>query len=332
MREGTYAFTPIWGDVIPGNCERSKLDDMKIDYDIEYQKNQIRFALLIGKYSGKLNFDRQKVVDTTTWLNSIKPGIVEETYTDVPGIVPFLKEGADRAVIVIPGGGFTFSTDPTAANQEETDKLAKKLNDRGISAFVLDYRFNPYKFPIPLLDLQRAIRFIRFHAKEYRLDPNKIAIMGGSAGGYMVAAHLNLAQGQDLFPEGYVPDAIDAVDDHVANGGMFYPAISLNWNIGCLYSTAPRDVIKDRKRRNEFLARADLPNHISDAKTPLFLAHGTKDMLVSHKGSRLFVKKYRKAGGDIRYVEVEGANHIFTNKPEFLYAYDEYLTWLDKHF
>ena len=328
MRNGTYKELPIWGDVIPGNSERSKLDDMKIDFDADPQKNQLKFAILISKYTTKLHFDRQKVVDTTTWLNCIKPGLFEETYTDVPGLIPFPVEGSDKAVIIIPGGGFTFTGDLTAPDQEETDKLAKRLNDRGISAFCLDYRFNPYKIPIPFLDLQRAVRWLKFHSADYGLDPNKIGLLGGSAGGYMVDAYIQLYQGQDNFPAGYVPDEVDAMPDDVCNGCMFYPALSLKNNYGCLYATYPKDAIKTHKQRKQILEDTDLIHRITTTKVPLFLAHGTKDSLVDYKGSREFVKNYKAAGGSIQYVEVEGANHIFTNKPEFLYAYDEYLDWV----
>ena len=114
MREGTYERTPIWGDVIPGNSTRSKLEDMTIDFDADPQKNQIKFALLIGKYLGNVFFDCKKAIDTATWCNCMEPGYCEQTYTDVPGIVPFLCEGSDRAVILIPGGGYAFTGDLTA--------------------------------------------------------------------------------------------------------------------------------------------------------------------------------------------------------------------------
>ena len=332
MREGTYERTPIWGDVIPGNSTRSKLEDMTIDFDADPQKNQIKFALLIGKYLGSVFFDRKKVIDTATWCNCMEPGYCEQTYTDVPGIVPFLCEGSDRAVILIPGGGYAFTGDLTAKDQEETDKLARRLNEHGISAFCLDYRYNPYRFPIPLLDVQRAVRLIRFHAEEYGLDPKKIALMGGSAGGYQVAGFLNLLQGTNQFPVGYEPDEVDAVDDAVCNGGMFYPAVTLKHNKGILYATFPEEAFQTWKRRRETLDSTDLPSHIIDTKTPQFIAHGTKDMLVTHKTSRQYVKAMEAAGAPIRYIEVEGANHIFTNKPEYNWVFEEYLTWLDEHF
>ena len=332
MREGTYERVPIWGEVIPGNSERSKLGDMTIDDKADPQKNQIKFALLIGKYVGTLFFSRKKVIDTATWFNGMEPGYCEKTYTDVPSIVPFLCKGSDRAVLLIPGGGYAFTGDVTAKDQEETDKLAKRLNDRGISAFVLDYRYNPYRFPIPLLDVQRAIRFIRYHAKEYGLDPRKIALMGGSAGGYQVAGFLNLLQGTNQFPVGYEPDEVDAVDDSVANGGMFYPALTLKHNKGILYATFPEEAFRKFKDRKAILDQTDLPSHIVDVKTPQFIAHGTKDMLVTHKTSRQYVKAMEASGAPIKYIEVEGANHIFTNKPEYAWVFDEYLTWLDLHF
>lgn len=331
-RNGTYTEIPIWGDVIPGNSARSKLDDMQIDYNADYQKNQVKFALLISHYTTNLHFSRQKVIDTTTWLNCLQPGLFEETYTDVPGLVPFPVEGSDKAVIIIPGGGFTFTGDLTAPDQEETDKLAKRLNERGISAFCLDYRFNPYKFPIPFLDLQRAVRWLKFHADDYGIDPDKIGLLGGSAGGYMVQSYLNLFRGTNMFPTDYVPDEIDNMSEDICNGCMFYPALNLKKNYGCLYAIYPKEALKTRKQQKQILEDTDLIHRITDTSTPLFLAHGTKDSLVDYHGSREFVENYKAAGGSIKYVEVEGANHIFTNKPEFLYAYDEYLDWVADKF
>ncbi len=55
-------------------------------------------------------------------------------------------------------------------------------------------------------------------------------------------------------------------------------------------------------------------------------------MLVTHKTSRQYVKAMEASGAPIKYIEVEGANHIFTNKPEYAWVFDEYLTWLDLHF
>ena len=88
-----------------------------------------------------------------------------------------------KAVVIFPGGGYRF----LAYDWEGTD-FAKALNASGIAAFVLKYRLPTSESIIdpkwaPLQDAQRAIRLVRFHAKKWSVDPNKVGIMGFSAGG-----------------------------------------------------------------------------------------------------------------------------------------------------
>ena len=72
------------------------------------------------------------------------------------------------------------------ADYEGAD-YAKFLAENGICAFVVDYRVTPHRFPLPLLDARRAVRTVRYYAKEYGIDKNKIAVMGSSAGGHLAA-------------------------------------------------------------------------------------------------------------------------------------------------
>ncbi len=96
-----------------------------------------------------------------------------------PTLTPFLLPGAQGAVIVCPGGGYTGRAD------HEGEPIAKAMNGLGYSAFVLNYRVAPYTHPVPLTDAQRAIRLVRSRAAEWGLDKNKIAILGFSAGGHL---------------------------------------------------------------------------------------------------------------------------------------------------
>ncbi|WP_042454458.1 alpha/beta hydrolase [Neobacillus dielmonensis] len=107
-----------------------------------------------------------------------------------PTLVPFFAEGSasKAAVIVCPGGGYHHRAN------HEGDPIACWLNSLGISAFVLHYRTAPYQHPVPLADAQRAIRFVRFHAKEWNLDKEKIGILGFSAGGHLAASVSTLSQ------------------------------------------------------------------------------------------------------------------------------------------
>ncbi|WP_174715282.1 alpha/beta hydrolase [Paenibacillus sp. DCT19] len=100
---------------------------------------------------------------------------------EMPHLIPFIHPGSESAVIICPGGGYSFLADHEGA------PIAELLNRAGISAFVLKYRVAPHQQPAPLTDGQRAIRYIRAHAEEYGIQPSKIAVLGFSAGGHLTA-------------------------------------------------------------------------------------------------------------------------------------------------
>ena len=126
-----------------------------------------------------------------------------------PSITLFLppaEKASGTAVIVIPGGGHRV-----LAYDHEGDYVGKALAERGIAGFVLKYRLaretnSTYKImDHAVADTQRAIRTIRARAKEWNVDPNKIGVMGFSAGGELAnLSSLNFDEGK--------PDATDAID------------------------------------------------------------------------------------------------------------------------
>src|ERR1035441_2383277 len=105
---------------------------------------------------------------------------------DKPSLAPYLVpagRGTGTAVIVCPGGGYGH-----LAMDHEGDQIARWLNSLGVSAFVLKYRPRPkYHHPVERGDAQRAIRTVRSKAAEYRLLPDRIGIMGFSAGGHLAS-------------------------------------------------------------------------------------------------------------------------------------------------
>lgn len=103
------------------------------------------------------------------------------TDEDRPALAPYLVPESQGAVIVCPGGGYGMRAD------HEGHPISRWLNSIGISAFVLRYRVAPYAHPSPLLDAQRAIRYVRLHARNWGIDANKIGILGFSAGGHLAS-------------------------------------------------------------------------------------------------------------------------------------------------
>jgi acetyl esterase/lipase len=112
------------------------------------------------------------------------PGAMGVTTDDIPRLTPYLPVGrAHRsAVIVCPGGGYTRRA------EHEGAPVARWLNSLGIVAFVLDYRVAPYRHPVPLLDVQRAVRSVRQQADSWQIDAQRVGVLGFSAGGHLAAS------------------------------------------------------------------------------------------------------------------------------------------------
>lgn len=117
------------------------------------------------------------------WEEGKVPEYHAEYGQDVPFITPFLLPGKDNPVVLVfPGGGYE------AKAAHESDNIARRMNELGFSSFVLDYRVRPYPFPVPQMDAWRAIRTVRCHAQDFGIDPEKIIVLGFSAGGHLAAS------------------------------------------------------------------------------------------------------------------------------------------------
>ena len=118
----------------------------------------------------------------------------------MPYIDTFLLDAAKTplgAVLVLPGGGYHHRA------IHEGDPVARRFNDLGYHAFVLQYRVQPSVAPAPQLDVVRALKIIRANAEKWYIQPDKIAVCGFSAGGHlaacagMVADNYSVVQGDE---------------------------------------------------------------------------------------------------------------------------------------
>lgn len=94
---------------------------------------------------------------------------------------PADKQTHKGCVVIFPGGGYTFRA------THEGEEYAEFLSDQGFPCFVVDYRVYPNLFPAPLLDGRRAVQFVRANADLFGIDPQRVAVMGSSAGGNLAA-------------------------------------------------------------------------------------------------------------------------------------------------
>lgn len=293
----------IWGDMIPGNSSRKKSLDMDIGKNPFYLLQMFR---MLAALNGSNYKKCKKELDTFTYLAGIKKGITKETYEDVPTLTYYPAQGAKQAVIVVPGGAYAYQ-----CVEMEGTNVANALNKQGIAAFVLDYRLNPYRMPIPLMDMQRAVRYVRAHSEEFGIDEKKISLLGFSAGGYQVGGFANLLQGKNKFPAGYEMDEIDKVDDSVDTVSLLYPCLTWRYNLPILYILFPEETVQNEKTKNQLLKEYDCIENLNSAGVRQFVCYGKKDHVVNHEQSRMYVETLRKANGDVTLMELEGADHGF---------------------
>ena len=155
------------------------------------------------------------------WENGA-PGALGQGDDDKPSITVYRPWGPNRSgtsVIVAPGGGYGF-----LASNHEGRQVANWFNAMGVTAFVLKYRLGPrYHHPIELGDAQRAIRMVRSRAKEFEISPDRIGMMGFSAGGHLASTAATHFDGGN-------PGAADPID-HAGSRPDFvilgYPVITL---------------------------------------------------------------------------------------------------------
>jgi len=205
----------------------------------------------------------------------------------LPNIVAYLHDDREirPAVLVVPGGGYAMVS-PT-----EGEIVAKKFFEEGYQAFVLTYTTNMFRIaPLekqPLKDISRAVRHIRGNAGELRVQGDRIACCGFSAGAHLVgslAVHFqDAALKEEPFQE--VSNRPDAVL-------LCYPVITSG-------EKAHRDSFKlllGEKASEGQLSWASLENHVTKDAPPAFLWQTLTDELVPVENSILYVKACRAAG------------------------------------
>ncbi|MDR1492140.1 MAG: alpha/beta hydrolase [Planctomycetaceae bacterium] len=181
----------------------------------------LTFCLLTFGVSAILDAGERKTI--ALWENGA-PNALGNEEKDKPRITvwfPDKEKAVDAAVVVCPGGGYGG-----LALDHEGKQIAEWYNSFGVTAAVLEYRHRGkgYGSPNPLLDVQRAIRTVRYNAKDWGIDPAKIGVMGFSAGGHLASAagtHFDNAPK----PENYASDAIDAVSARPDFMILCYPVI-----------------------------------------------------------------------------------------------------------
>jgi acetyl esterase/lipase len=214
------------------------------------------------------------------------PGALGKEDKDIPTLTPYLPDPAKAtgaAVVICPGGGYGG-----LAPHEGVD-YARFLNEQGIAGFVLKYRLGPagYHHPIMLQDAARAVRTVRARAGEWQVDPNRIGIMGSSAGGHLASTlltHFDQGRPGD-------PDVIEQQSSRPNLGILCYAVITMGkfTHQGSKANLLGRDPSPElvRNLSNELQVTKDTP--------PVFLWHTWEDNAVPVENTLQFAEALRKA-------------------------------------
>ena len=207
------------------------------------------------------------------WENDV-PYFNEEFEQEKPNLTPFIVDGGtdengnkkkNGCVIVCPGGAYHIRAD------HEGDPICEFFNQYGISGFTLAYRLYPYDLNAIMGDVKRAVRWVRYHADEFGIDPEKIAVLGFSAGG-------NLATlGATQYDYGTDGDEIDRVSSRPNAGLLCYAVSSLTDE---LTHEGSREVLLrhfDEETKKELAVKLSGEHSVKEDTPPIFMWHTAGD-------------------------------------------------------
>jgi acetyl esterase/lipase len=215
------------------------------------------------------------------------------------------------AILICPGGGYS-----NLAMDHEGSAVGQFYQSHNVAAFVLRYRHGPrYHYPTTLLDAQRALRVIRANAKEYHVDPEKVGILGFSAGGHLAGITSTLFDNK-LLPEApYKPDAIDGLSAKPAFSILIYPVIDMT-DAKITHGGSRADPTPNKTELYELLS----PQlHVTADTPPAFLTHATPDPAVPVMNSVLYYEACLKAKVPVELHLLEQGPHGFglkTTQPD----------------
>ena len=319
------------------NISQGDVNGIEADKDFKSVKLDNRWSPLMDKIMDKATANYK--------IDELIYGRKDGIALTLLHIKPRIKSNNKTIVWVIAGSWFS-----SYQQAERTIRPSAMFLDKGFTIFLVILGSQPrYAIPDEIEDLKRAIRYIRYNAKKFEINPAKIGITGGSAGG-----HLSLAVAMaDEKIDSMAQDPVNRVSSRVQAAAVLYPPTDcLNWGgqgfsfinnksiqiangiFGALdftkwnELTATYDHITDSSARNKIAREMSPIYYVSPDDPPIFIIHGDADKTVPLQQSETFVARLKQEGIQNKFIIKKGGIHNpNTMMPEFL----DFADWFDKN-
>jgi acetyl esterase/lipase len=247
--------------------------------------------------------------------------------------------GNGVAVIICPGGSYFW-----LSKEIEGKLVAEWLSENGITAFVLRYRVPgawsfitfdraivPHsQYPDMIMDLQRAIQHVRENSQQYKIDPNKLGVMGFSAGGHLVMLS-GVLHNTDFLKRAGIDNKTSLRPDFIV---PMYPVVTLS-HPQYTHKRSRRGLLGEwRKYKKEMRDSLSLEKRIPDDCPPVFLVNCKDDPTVKYQNSILLDSALTAKGIEHKYILYNTGGHGFgasedKTTEEAIQWREEFLEWLN---
>lgn len=290
---------------------------------------------LVKPESAVVELDANLGMETLPLYPGRAPGARGDGDADTPTLTIFRPTHSNgTAMIVAPGGGYVH-----LAGIQEGREPADRLTSLGVTVFVLKYRIGPaYLYPVPLEDARRAVRLVRSLASKYGYAPDRIGMMGFSAGGHLTAM-------TGLMPEPGKPGDADPVEHESSKLDFMVlaypwlnamqpqvPDASRGGNLMINYCSVTKGLTQ--KNCQKLDPQYTPVAHVTASTPPAFLVQTADDHTVPVTTSVEFFTAMHKAGADAEMHIFEHGPHGFgpgLEHPELAPWQDLLANWLRSH-
>lgn len=233
------------------------------------------------------------------------PGQHGQTAKDIPSLQAYIADPAKAtgaAMVIFPGGGYS-----ALSMTNEGSRIAQWLASNGITAFVVTYRLGSagYNYPAETLDGERAVRFVRTYAPAWKIDPNRIGVIGFSAGGHMASTVATHFDDGDANAADYIDRASSKPNLQI----LLYPVITMSDD--AIVHKGSRTNLLGANPTDELKNLMSSEKQVTRATPPAFVVHSVTDATVPIANSDAYVAALEKNNVPVVYLRGPYGGHGF---------------------